>query len=147
MKTKYSLIFLLFIIFSLPSFAQSLEDKDLLLSHNVENPEFNDRVVRYGFKNAKYKGIVYHTLSSSMYIYQKVISPILSRSCAYSPSCSAYSKELIGEYGLIRGVIFTADRLSRCNKIALTGKGADFLDSNGKHYESVFYYSFKHNKQ
>lgn len=59
MKAKYSFIFLLFIIFSLPSFAQSLDDKDLLLSHNVENPEFNDRVVRYGFKNAKYKGIVY----------------------------------------------------------------------------------------
>lgn len=146
MKTKYSFIFLLFIILSLSSFAQSIEDKNLLLSHNVENQEFNDRVVHYGFKNAKYKGIVYHTLSSSMYVYQKVISPILSRSCAYSPSCSAYSKELIGEYGLVRGVIFTADRLSRCNKIALTGKGANFLDSKGKHYEDVFYYSFKHHQ-
>ncbi|MCK5821510.1 MAG: membrane protein insertion efficiency factor YidD [Bacteroidales bacterium] len=51
--------------------------------------------------------------------YQTMISPQLSATCIYSPSCSAYSKNLLQEYGILRGVIFTADRISRCNRLAL----------------------------
>ena len=51
--------------------------------------------------------------------YQSMISPQLSATCIYSPSCSAFSKSLLQEYGILRGLIFTADRISRCNRLAL----------------------------
>lgn len=54
-----------------------------------------------------------------LWAYQAMISPQLSATCIYSPSCSAYSKNLLQEYGILRGLIFTADRISRCNRLAL----------------------------
>ncbi len=59
-------------------------------------------------------------LSGAMYIYQKFVSPQLPSECLYECSCSAFSRELVMEYGLIRGVIFTSDRLLRCNRVAAT---------------------------
>ncbi len=58
-------------------------------------------------------------LGSLMYIYQGIISPQLHNTCIHSPSCSSFSKSLFQEYGLIRGLVFTADRISRCNRLAL----------------------------
>ena len=66
-----------------------------------------------------------------MFAYQKVISPVIARHCAYSPTCSAYSKELIREYGLAKGICLTADRLTRCTRIALTGADTYFLIDEG----------------
>ena len=51
-----------------------------------------------------------------MFGYQKVISPQLNATCIYTPSCSAFGKALVGEFGLIKGVFLTADRLMRCNR-------------------------------
>ncbi len=48
--------------------------------------------------------------------YQKVASPQLSANCIFEVSCSRFSRELIAEFGLVKGVALTADRLARCNK-------------------------------
>ncbi len=53
-----------------------------------------------------------------MFVYQRYISPQLPSECLYEHSCSSFSKELIGTYGLARGVVYTADRLTRCNRVA-----------------------------
>lgn len=58
-------------------------------------------------------------LGSLMWVYQKTITHQLSSTCIYSPTCSAYSISLIQEYGLLPGIICTADRLMRCNRLAL----------------------------
>lgn len=50
-----------------------------------------------------------------MFTYQNVISPQLLSSCSYSLSCSNYSKQCISEFGFIKGVFLSADRLLRCN--------------------------------
>lgn len=57
-------------------------------------------------------------LGGSMYVYQNVLSKHISASCLYTPGCSDFSKEAIREYGLLKGVILSADRLNRCNRIA-----------------------------
>lgn len=81
-------------------------------------------------------------LGSLMWTYQKVISPQFSSSCLYSPSCSAYSMDLISDYGIIRGVILTTDRLMRCNRLALMDYRSWEVDSRiGKIIESTRYYS------
>jgi uncharacterized protein len=54
----------------------------------------------------------------SLYIYQNVLSKHISADCLFTPSCSEFSRQAIKEYGLLKGIILTADRLNRCNRIA-----------------------------
>ncbi len=68
-------------------------------------------VVRYNPLNLTFGGL--------MFVYQRFLSPQLAAECLYHTSCSAFSKELIYEYGLVKGVVATADRLLRCNRIAV----------------------------
>ncbi len=58
------------------------------------------------------------TLSGLMFVYQRYISPQLSSQCLYEHTCSGFSIELMETYGLARGMVLTADRLSRCNRVA-----------------------------
>lgn len=58
------------------------------------------------------------SLGGMMYVYQRFVSPQLPSECLYHPTCSGFSKELIRDLGLIKGVAATADRLSRCNRVA-----------------------------
>ncbi len=53
-----------------------------------------------------------------MYLYQNVLSAQLGRQCLYSLSCSNFSKQAIKEFGMVKGVFLTADRLLRCNRIS-----------------------------
>src|ERR1043165_6271178 len=56
-------------------------------------------------------------LKGTMFTYQHVISPQLSRSCPYEITCSNFSKLSIKEYGIVKGVFISADRILRCNRI------------------------------
>lgn len=110
--------------------AQQLDSTDMRLvaSAVFENHSFDARKVTYGFSEGRRSyNPFYHILSASMYTYQKVISPIIVRQCPFVPSCSAYSKALIREYGLLKGTFLTADRLMRCNRISLA-------DNNNLYY-------------
>ncbi|NIM19335.1 MAG: membrane protein insertion efficiency factor YidD [Candidatus Latescibacteria bacterium] len=48
-------------------------------------------------------------------IYQRSISPLLPQSCRFYPSCSEYAAQAIEKYGLWRGAVLSARRLSRCH--------------------------------
>jgi len=48
-------------------------------------------------------------------LYRQKISPTSGARCGFSPSCSAYGRQSVKEYGPIQGVMMTADRLTRCN--------------------------------
>ncbi len=58
------------------------------------------------------------SLGGLMFVYQRWISPQLPSECLYHTSCSAFSKNLIVEYGLVKGILATSDRLMRCNRVA-----------------------------
>lgn len=47
--------------------------------------------------------------------YQRLVSPVLPRSCKYHPTCSAYAAQAVKEYGILRGSVLAAWRLLRCN--------------------------------
>ncbi len=77
-----------------------------------------------------------------MFVYQRYISPQLPSECLYESSCSHFSKNLVKEYGLIRGVFFTADRLTRCNRVsALDVNPIVIGEESGKIRESVDIYN------
>ncbi|MHB1177010.1 MAG: membrane protein insertion efficiency factor YidD [Daejeonella sp.] len=48
-------------------------------------------------------------------VYQILISPLLGRSCRFTPSCSHYGVEAIQKYGPFKGGWLTIKRIARCN--------------------------------
>lgn len=50
-----------------------------------------------------------------VWVYKIFISPLLTKTCAYSPSCSSYMIEAIKEYHFIKGVRLGLKRLARCS--------------------------------
>ena len=53
--------------------------------------------------------------------YQFVISPLLTPSCRFYPSCSQYAIEAVGRLGAVRGGWLTLRRLSRCHPWGAAG--------------------------
>lgn len=54
-------------------------------------------------------------------LYQRLVSPALSRRCRYEPTCSAYAVEAIRELGPVRGAILAGWRVLRCNPFSKGG--------------------------
>lgn len=92
-------------------------------------------------KNIKYNPIAY-IAGGCMYFYQQVVSPQFSASCLYHPTCSEYSKALISEFGVFKGIVCTSDRLTRCNRISAVGNRFIEKDGSGKIPESPTYYKW-----
>ena len=68
-------------------------------------------------------------------LYQKFISSQDKPACNFHPTCSRFGMACIQEYGVLRGILLTADRLLRCNgsqaahyhKDSVTGKYVDMV--------------------
>jgi putative membrane protein insertion efficiency factor len=61
---------------------------------------------------------------SSIRLYQKTLSPLLSRvgvRCIYTPTCSHYGCEAIRKHGVLKGGALAAWRVLRCNQFAKGG--------------------------
>ena len=129
------LIFTLLLL-NVSLFAQKTEDVDLMRNNDFDNTAFVARKVTYGFSENPSKfalfNPLYHILSGSMYIYQRFISPQLATQCMFVPSCSEYSRQLISDFGIAKGVFCSADRLMRCNRIALTGLPASTFNAHDR---------------
>lgn len=48
-------------------------------------------------------------------IYQWTLSPLIGRSCRYTPTCSNYGIEAIEKYGAVKGGWLTVKRILSCN--------------------------------
>ncbi len=121
---------------------QQLDSADMALLRQAQQVDhtYDTRRVSYGFKPGRHTwNPFYHILSSGMYAYQSVVSPLLSTRCSFTPTCSAYSKLLIREYGLLKGTFLTADRLMRCNRIAMSDLNNKYIlvDGHGVFREGV----------
>lgn len=90
-----------------PYYARPGNDKKMLRTHS------KNKLAAWNPIAASLKGL--------MFVYQHVISQQLSASCPYEITCSNFSKTAISEFGMLKGVLMSADRLMRCNRIALTG--------------------------
>lgn len=50
-------------------------------------------------------------------LYQKVLSPLLPRTCRFYPTCSQYAREAVERYGVWRGGAMALARLLRCHPL------------------------------
>jgi len=48
-------------------------------------------------------------------LYQWIISPLLGKSCRYTPTCSNYGLQAFKKYGLFKGLWLTVKRIARCH--------------------------------
>jgi len=53
--------------------------------------------------------------------YQRGISPFLSVTCRYHPSCSEYMRQAIDRYGILKGSWMGFKRLARCHPLHVGG--------------------------
>jgi putative membrane protein insertion efficiency factor len=69
-------------------------------------------------------------------LYRLVLSPWIGRSCRYLPTCSEYTEEAIGRYGLWVGTWIGLSRLQRCGPFGASGFDPvpDALPSNSRWY-------------
>jgi putative membrane protein insertion efficiency factor len=47
--------------------------------------------------------------------YKRRISPLLPRSCRFTPTCSEYARLAVLKHGVVRGSALAAGRLLRCH--------------------------------
>ncbi|MBA1340061.1 MAG: TatD DNase family protein/hypothetical protein [Pelagibacterales bacterium] len=70
--------------------------------------------------------IILNTLIGIIKIYKMIISPYLTPSCRYLPTCSDYTIDCLKTYGLIKGIAKSTKRILSCHPIKLLGGGEGF---------------------
>ncbi|MBN1907023.1 MAG: membrane protein insertion efficiency factor YidD [Deltaproteobacteria bacterium] len=50
-----------------------------------------------------------------IYLYQKIISPLIGPSCRFYPSCSTYACLAFKKYGVFKGGLLAVIRIIKCN--------------------------------
>ena len=54
-------------------------------------------------------------LSGLFLVYKSFFSSQDSQRCSFHPSCSEFGLEAVKKLGVVRGIVCTCDRLTRCN--------------------------------
>lgn len=67
---------------------------------------------KYTLKAASLPGLA---AMGAIRAYQKVVSPLIPRTCRFYPTCSQYCLEAIKKYGLLKGGTMGARRVLRCH--------------------------------
>ncbi len=56
-------------------------------------------------------------VTESLRFYKRFVSPLLPRTCRFSPTCSEYARLAVVKYGVLRGGLSTIGRLLRCQPL------------------------------
>ena len=70
--------------------------------------------------------IISYPLIFIIKIYKIFVSPFLTPSCRYLPTCSEYAIDSIKAYGLSKGIIKSIKRILSCHPIKILGGGEGF---------------------
>lgn len=56
-----------------------------------------------------------------VYIYRRLIAPVMKPRCLYYPSCSEYFEQAVMKYGILKGSAKGLYRILRCHPFAEGG--------------------------
>lgn len=121
-------------------------DFTLLTNHIPHNPYPEKKKPGFLLVGKK-KWIRYNPISlvfgGMLFLYQSVISSQIAADCPYEVSCSNFSKQSIQQFGLIKGLPLSADRITRCSKPALKDLHPLRINQDGRIIDFPSYYSSK----
>lgn len=108
---------------------------ELIRQQDFVEHRYETRQVKFLLSKRKNPLIRYNPVSlafgSLMFFYQAVLSHQFSTNCGYEISCSNFSKRVMSEYGLIKGLALSSDRLMRCTQFTVID--IDVKDFNKEH--------------
>ena len=118
------------VCFVLPVFSDEATDLAFIRKANPMTKPKPQESIRFSSQETSELKIV---ATGLIRFYQKFISSQDSPTCNFHPTCSRFGMACIQEYGVVRGILLTADRLLRCNgsqaqhyhKDSVTGKYVD----------------------
>jgi putative component of membrane protein insertase Oxa1/YidC/SpoIIIJ protein YidD len=143
------IVLLFFVILITNTFSSAVppqSDFEMLQAKETdENAHIHSHDIRFMRSRSKNVIIRYNPVSlvfgGLMYTYQRFISPQLPSECLYVHNCSNFSKDLFYEYGLVKGLFTTSDRLLRCNRLSALDIHPLMIDENsGKVMDSIDIY-------
>lgn len=132
----FSLFCLSVALFVFPAFANEAADLAFIRKVNPITTPKPQETVRF---NPQETSALKLAATGLIRLYQKFISSQDGPTCNFIPSCSRFGMACIQEYGVVRGLLLTADRLIRCNgsqsqryrKDSVTGKYLDPVSDYG----------------
>jgi uncharacterized protein len=143
------IVFVNSILFAVSLKAQSSADEmSQVLGAEFRNARYEPYKPEFLLPDSRSSIIKYNPVSlvfgSFMYAYQSYFSLQFSSVCLYEPTCSHMSKEYIREFGIIKGVIVSADRLTRCNRLSFAQIHPLRINpQTGKVNETICVYRFR----
>ena len=105
-------LFCLFVVFIFPTFADEASDLAFIRKANPITTQKPQEVIRF---NPQETSELKLAATGLIRLYQKFISSQDGPTCSFQPTCSRFGMGCIQEYGMVRGLLLTADRLLRCN--------------------------------
>jgi putative component of membrane protein insertase Oxa1/YidC/SpoIIIJ protein YidD len=132
------------------SFTWAISGSYINKDNNISKWKFEDvSPIDYVFKDKNWV-VKYNPVSllfgGGLFFYQKVISPQIVMGCAFNPSCSNFSKECVHEFGVVKGIFLSADRLTRCTRLSSIDFHPIMFDENKKVNDLPIYYRTKTKK-
>ena len=70
--------------------------------------------------------IISYVLIGIIKIYKFFISPYLTPTCRYLPTCSDYTIECLKTYGLLKGIVKSTKRILSCHPIKILGSKSGY---------------------
>ena len=70
--------------------------------------------------------IITNILIGTIKLYRMFISPYLTPSCRYLPTCSQYAIDCLNTYGLVKALFKATKRIFSCHPVKALGGGEGF---------------------
>ncbi|MCC7464661.1 MAG: membrane protein insertion efficiency factor YidD [Saprospiraceae bacterium] len=93
---------------------KSLET-DIILLQQAFTPAPKTRLAEQFSLSKENTNELQAVLSGLFLVYKSFFSSQDNQRCSFHPSCSEYGLEAVKKLGIVKGVICTCDRLTRCN--------------------------------
>ena len=129
-------LFCLFVVFIFPTFADEATDLAFIRKANPITILKAQENIRF---NPQETSELRLAATGLIRLYQKFISSQDGPTCNFQPTCSRFGMGCIQEYGMVRGLLLTADRLLRCNGSQLGHYHKD--EATGKYVDPISGYT------
>lgn len=95
--------------------AQNVQNQDILCLKQAFSAKPKVRLSEQFSLSRENPNELQAVLSGLFLVYKSFFSSQDNQRCSFHPSCSEFGLEAVKKFGVIRGILCTCDRLTRCN--------------------------------